>query len=138
MATWLMDTALLKAVGSPKAANLQKWFEAHDASIFLSAASLSEIVSSIEILSAKQSQRGAAQQKWFNDLTARYADRIHQVDAELAIRAGALLPSLRQAHPRHRLHDALLVATAQIHGHGLLTRREGVFGKWTEVPVATF
>jgi hypothetical protein len=29
-----------------------------------------------------------------------------------------------------------LIATAQIHGHGLITRREEVFGPWTQTPVA--
>jgi predicted kinase len=40
-------------------------------------------------------------------------------------------------HLHHRFHDALLVATAQIHGHGLVTRRDQTFGPWTKVPIAT-
>ena len=34
-----------------------------------------------------------------------------QIDSAIAARAGALLVSLTNAHPRHRFHDALLVAT---------------------------
>jgi hypothetical protein len=58
--------------------------------------------------------------------TSRNAARarfIHPVDAAIATRDGELLPHLTGGHPRHRFHDSLPVATAQIHGHGLTTRR---------------
>ena len=64
-------------------------------------------------------------------------DRIHPADAAIAIRAGRLLPFCNQGHVRHRFHDAVLVATAQMRGHGLLTKREGVFGAWTKVALAS-
>jgi hypothetical protein len=38
---------------------------------------------------------------------------------------------------RHRFHDAVLAATAQIHGHRLLTKRVSIFGAWTQVKVAS-
>jgi hypothetical protein len=40
---------------------------------------------------------------------------------------------VRNGPARHHFHDALLVATAQILGHGVLTRRDGVFGPWIKV-----
>ncbi len=43
---------------------------------------------------------------------------------------------LQVGPPRHRFHDALLIATAQVFGHGLLTKREAVFRSWTNVKVA--
>jgi hypothetical protein len=55
---------------------------------------------------------------------------------ELFSRAGALMPYLRASPDRFRLHDAILVATAQVYGHGLLTRREDTFGSWTQTPIA--
>ncbi len=137
MSTWLMDTALFKILASPKATSFRHWLEAHDASVFLSAASLTEIAASIAKMPANPSQRGAGLRTWFTDLTSRYADRIHPVDLEIATRAGALLPSLQNVLPRHRFHDALLLATAQIHGHGLLTRRDTIIGPRTNVPLAT-
>jgi hypothetical protein len=136
MTTWLIDTALFKMLASPKAASLRNWLEANDASLFLSAASLTEIAAGIAKMPASQSHRAQALRAWFDEFATRYADRIHVVDPEIATRAGALLPSLRNGYPRHRLHDALLVATAQAHGHGLLTRRDGVFGPWTQTPIA--
>jgi toxin FitB len=135
MSTWLMDTALFKMLATRKAKPLLQWCEANDASLYISAASLTEIVRGIDKLPESQSQRANAQRKWLDEITARFADRIHPVDAAIAIRAGGVLPSLTIGHPRHRLHDALLVATAQLHGHGLITRRDGIFGPWTQTPI---
>ena len=113
-----------------------EWCEANKPSLFVSAASLTEIARGIDKLLGSQSQRANAQRKWLDEITARFADRIHPVDAAIAIRAGGVLPSSTIGHPRHRFHDALLVATAQLHGHGLITRREETFGPWTKVPIA--
>ena len=134
MTTWLMDTALFKTLGSPRT---RQWFEDNEASVFLSAVSLAEVGAYITKISPGQRQRASALRAWFRELASRYADRIHPVDHEIAIRAGELTPSVQNGHSRHRSHDALLVATAQIHGHGLLTRREGIFGSWIKVPIAT-
>jgi toxin FitB len=136
MTTWLMDTALFNTLASPKATSLRNWLEANDASVFLSAASLTEIAASIGKMSANRWQRGDALRTWFDEIITRFADRIHPVDAAIATRAGALLPSRTNGHLRHRFHDALLVATAQIHGHGLITRRDDTFGPWTQTPIA--
>jgi hypothetical protein len=46
------------------------------------------------------------------------------------------LPYRQQSNDaRHRFHDAVLAATAQIHGHSLLTNRVTIFGTWTHVKV---
>jgi len=66
-----------------------------------------------------------------------FNDRIHPVDINVAVRAGRLLPHCQAGPARHRFHDALLAATAQIHGHGLLTKRDAVFSSWTQVKVAS-
>lgn len=136
MATWLMDTALFMMLASPKQMHLRRWCEANDASLFLATASLTEISAGIAKTSARQPQRGNALRVWFDDVTSSYADRIHLVDAEIAVRAGALMSRVKNGAQRHRAHDAVLVATAQAHGHGLLTRRDGIFGAWTNVPIA--
>ena len=133
MTTWLIDTALFAVLGTPKAEPLRRWCEDADASLYLSAASLTEIAAAIA--RARTHPRSAALRKWLDGISDLFADRIHPIDSSIAIRAGALAPSLVNALPRHRRHDALLVATAQIHGHALLTRRDGVFGPRTNVPV---
>jgi hypothetical protein len=48
-----------------------------------------------------------------------------------------LLPHCNTGLPRYRFHDVVLVATAQTHGHGLLTKRDGVFGAWTKIALAS-
>jgi hypothetical protein len=50
--------------------------------------------------------------------------------------ASGLLPYRQIGPARHRFHDAVLAATAQVHGHGLLTKRQPVFGAGTQVKVA--
>ena len=44
--------------------------------------------------------------------------------------------SWRGGLPLHCFHDVLPVATAQVHGHCLLTKRDAVFGAWTGVKLA--
>jgi toxin FitB len=135
MSTWLMDTPLFNMLQTPKARPLLEWCEANKPSLFISAASLTEVALGIYKLPGSQSQRANAQRNWLDEIITRFADRIHPVDAAIATRAGTLLPSPTSL-PRHRFHDALLVATAQMHGHGLITRREETFGPWTQTPIA--
>jgi predicted nucleic acid-binding protein len=105
-------------------------------SVFLSTASLVELEVAIGRVSASQQLRICALRDWLDGLTSAFSDRIHLVDAAVAVRAGKLLPHCHTALPRYRFHDVVLAATAQMHGHGLLTKREGVFGAWTNIVVA--
>jgi predicted nucleic acid-binding protein len=136
MSTWLMDTALFKMLQTAKARPLLEWCEANDASLFISVASVTHLARGISKLPGSQSQRAAAQRNWLDEILTRFADRIHPVDATIATQAGALLPSLTTGHLQNRFHDALLVATARVHGHGLVTRRDDTFGPWTQTPIA--
>ena len=137
MGTWLIDTALFKSLapGAPKSSCLRNWIETHEDPIFLSTASLVELEAAIRTW-ARQAERANALHKWLDALVATFSDRIHPVDVNVAVRAGRLLPYCQAGFPRHRFHDALLAATAQVHGHGLLTKRDAVFGSWTQVKVA--
>lgn len=136
MKTWLIDPALFKTLATPNAKVLVKWCEANSASLYLSAASLTEVSAAVSKIKGKQPNRGKALQVWLNGLTNSFADRIHVVDAEISVLAGSVLTQLTSGLPRHRQHDAIYVATAQVHGHGLLTRRDGIFGAWTQTPIA--
>ncbi len=137
MSTWLIDTPLFNLLGTLKAKPLLEWYDANDPSLFISAASLTEIVAGVGKTPASQSRHGDAQRRWLNEITTRFADRIHPVDAAVATRAGALLQRLTSGSPRHRFHDSLLVATTQDPSHGPITRRDGIFGPWTQTPIAT-
>jgi predicted nucleic acid-binding protein len=135
MSTWLLDTPLFNMLATPKAKPLLEWCLANKPSLFISTASLTEVARGINKLSGFQSERAHAQRKRLDEITTRFADRIHPVDVAIAVRAGRVLPSLTNGQPRHRFHDALLVATAQLQGHGLITRRDGIFGPWTQTPI---
>ena len=135
MPTWLVDPALLKSSGSPNPTPLQRWCKEKNPSLYLSQASICMIAAAIEKSSKRQSERRSALNAWLDDLTTRFADRIHDVDAAISKSAGVILPQLTTGHPRHYLHDAILVATARANGHGLVTRRDAVFGSWTQTPI---
>jgi PIN domain nuclease of toxin-antitoxin system len=137
--TWLIDTALFATLGpaSSQKSGLRYWLDAHREPVFLSAASLVEIEAAIGRVPASQLARINALGNWLDGLLSAFGDRIHPADAAIAIRAGRLLPSCNQGHVRHRFHDAVLVATAQACGHGLLSKRVTVFGAWTKVALAS-
>jgi predicted nucleic acid-binding protein len=131
----IIDTPLFKMLVAPIPTNLQKWCETNEADLYLSVASVTEVAIAINKVSVKQPNRGKAQREWLESIQWEFSDRIHAIDTSIASRAAALMPRLSQSSPRFRVHDAYLVATAQIHGHGLLTRRDDVFGLWTQIPV---
>ena len=139
MKTWLIDTALFAtlAPASFQKSGLRHWLDTHREPVFLSAASLVEIETAIGRVPASQQARISALRDWLEGLISTFSDRIHLVDAAVAVRAGRLLPLCHTGLARHRFHDAVLVATAQAHGHGLLTKRDGVFGAWTKVALAS-
>ena len=139
MKTWLVDTALFATLGpaSSQKSGLRYWLDAHREPVFLSAASLVEIEVAIGRIPASQLARVNALRSWLDGLLSAFGDRIHPADAAIAMRAGRLLPFCNQGHVRHRFHDAVLVATAQAYGHGLLSKRVTVFGAWTKVALAS-
>ena len=105
--------------------------------LFLLAASLVEIEAVIERIRPRDAKRADALHQWLDGLVTTFGDRIHPIDVNIAIRAGRLLPYRQQSEDaRHRFHDAVLAATAQVHGHHLLTKRVSIFGAWTQVKVA--
>jgi predicted nucleic acid-binding protein len=100
--------------------------------LFLSEASVVHLRLAIGRIPSKYPNRGDLD-KWLDCVVANFSDRIHPVDAQVASRAGALM-----RNPFRRLHDALLVATAQVHGHDLLTLRGEDFEPWAKVTLVTW
>jgi toxin FitB len=137
--TWLIDTPLFTTLSplSSQRSGLRQWLDTHREPVFLSTASLVEIEAAIERVPASQQARISALRHWLDGLISTFSDRIHPVDAAVAVRAGRLLPHCHTGLARHRFHDAVLLGTAQLYGHGLLTRRDAVFGAWTEIAVAS-
>ena len=88
MSTWLMDTPLLKMLTPEKAKPLLDWCEANDASLFISAASLAHVAQGIDKLPTSQSQGAKALRNWLDRIIDRFGDRIHPVDAAIAMPRG--------------------------------------------------
>jgi hypothetical protein len=93
--TWLIDTALFKSLasGAPKGSTLRHWLESHEDPIFLSVASLVEVEAAIQRIRARHAKRADAMHEWLEGLVKTFGDRIHPVDASVAIQAGRLLPN---------------------------------------------
>lgn len=139
MRTWLIDTALFStlAPASSQKSGLRHWLEAHREPVFLSAVSLVEIEAAIGRVPASQPARTSVLRNWLDSLLSTFRDRVHPMDAAVAVRAGRLLPLCHAGLARHRFHDGVLVATSQVHGHALLSKRDAVFGAWTKVVLAS-
>jgi hypothetical protein len=127
--TWLIDTALFKSLapGGPQGDTLRSWIETHEDPLFLSAA-FRELKAVIDKIRGRETKRAEALQAWFDGLVTTFGDGIHPIEIHVAVRAGSLLPYRQEGLPRDRFCDVVLAVTAQIHGHGLLTKRVSVIG----------
>ena len=137
MESWLIDTALFESLapGGPQTDSFRQWLETHEDPVFLSAASIRKIEAAIKRIPASQGERVDALTKWLDGLVTNFSDRIDPLDGKVAARATEIRQ--RTGFISVRYHDALLAATAQLYGHGLLTKRLPAFGAWTNVKVAS-
>lgn len=135
MSGWLIDTRLFKHLGpggGGRKPSFRDWLSACDAPIFLSMISLVEINASIQkVHDTPRERRKAELDAWLDHIVGHYADRIIPVDAQTAKLAGVLM-NRSHAPGASRLSDALLAATARIHGHALVTERKADF-----IPIGT-
>lgn len=128
MTGWLLDTNILSQLapdkdGWPKAPKaLGEWLLRNADQLYLSALSVVEIKAGIEKLRRAGSQRRAVDlDSWLDRILTMYGERILSLDAEVGKVAGVLTEDAR-ANSRHPdLSDVLIAATAQAHGHGLMT-----------------
>jgi hypothetical protein len=77
----------------------------HREPVFLSTVSLVEIEAAIGRVPASQQPHICALRNWLDGLISTFSDRIHLVDAAVAVRAGQLLPHCHAGYPRYRFHD---------------------------------
>jgi predicted nucleic acid-binding protein len=118
--TWLVDTNVISEIR--KGARCDPavaawWAGVEDRDLFLSVLSLGEIRRGIEALRPRAPGRAETLAMWLTDIAESFGERILDVDAAVAEAWGRLsgprsLPTV----------DALLAATAQVHGLVLVTR----------------
>ena len=125
---YLLDTNViseLRKVGSGKAdARVVAWAQGVDAAaLYISAITLLELELGVLQIERRDAAQGAMLRAWLDgQVVPAFGDRILAVDAEVARRCA----QLHVPDPRAE-RDALIAATALIHGMTLVTRKTSDF-----------
>ena len=118
--TFLLDTNVVSDLrrATPRHARLRAWFDgqAPDA-LGLSVVTIGEIRQGIEQVRRRDPTQAHVLGRWLDDLGRFYADRLVPVDQDVANEWGRLR-ALRSVP----VVDALIAATARVHGLTLVTR----------------
>ena len=138
---FLIDTCVVSEfVRLKPSPRVLAWFgDVPEARIYLSDITLGEIRKGILRLSDVTKARRL--QAWLdNDLRSRFHGRLLSVDAEVAMEWGAVCAEAERAGTPRPVIDAMLAATARVHGLTLVTRntadfehvRVDLFNPWTD------
>jgi predicted nucleic acid-binding protein len=120
---YLLDTNIvseLRKVRSGKAdRNVAQWADSVDsAELFVSAITIQELEIGILLAERKDAPKGAVLRAWMDQhVLPAFADRILPIDTAVALRGAAL----HVPEPRP-VRDALIAATALVHGMPVVTR----------------
>jgi predicted nucleic acid-binding protein len=121
--SYLLDTNVvseLRKIGDDKAdANVVAWIEAEDAArFFISAITIFEMERGVLAIQRRDATQGARLRAWLdNHVRPEFAGRILPVDDEVATRCAHL-----HVPDRRNEVDALIAATALVHGLTVVTR----------------
>ncbi|WFU26589.1 type II toxin-antitoxin system VapC family toxin [Bradyrhizobium sp. CB1717] len=130
---FLLDTNVISELRRPDKAhrNVAPWANAIPAaSFFISAISILEIEIGARLIARKDTAQGALLRNWIdNHILARFEHRILAIDTAVAQRCA----QLHVPNPRAE-RDALIAATALVHGLTIVTRNVGDFES-TGVPL---
>ncbi len=125
---FVLDTNVvseLRKLGDGKAdANVVAWISSVDAAtLYLSAISLMELELGVLLAEKRQSPAASLLRTWMDSVVLpEFAERILPVDKDVALRCATLHVSTTRPHA-----DALIAATALVHGMSLVTRNVSDF-----------
>ncbi|MCS3727683.1 type II toxin-antitoxin system VapC family toxin [Bradyrhizobium betae] len=123
---FLLDTNVISELRRPDKAdrNVVAWADAIPAAnFFMSAISILEIELGARLIARKDAAQGAVLRTWIDDqVLARFEGRILAVDTVVAQRCA----QLHVPNPKAE-RDALIAATALVHGLTVITRNVGDF-----------
>lgn len=123
---FLLDTNVISELRRPDKAdrNAVAWANAVPAAnIFMSVISILEIELGARLIERRDAAQGTILRAWINDqVLARFEGRILAIDTVVAQRCA----QLHVPHPRAE-RDALIAATALVHGLTVVTRNVGDF-----------
>jgi toxin FitB len=120
--TFLLDTNVLSEARKPRGdPAIKRWMKTvAGRDLYLSVLVVGEIRQGIERLRRRDPDQADVFESWLGRLRQEYAERILDVTAEVAEEWGRM----NVPHPLPAV-DALLAATAKIHGLTLVTRNTG-------------
>lgn len=130
MAAYLLDTNVVSELRKPRPhGGVLAWLQAvDDKDLFLSAVTIGEIQAGIELTREQDPAKAAENETWLAEVAASYA--------VLPMDAAAFRVWARLMHRRSDtlIEDAMIAATAQVHGLSVVTRNVANF-KAFGVPV---
>jgi toxin FitB len=125
---FVLDTNIvseLRKIRHGKAnAGVAKWAEHTDAAdLYVSAISIHELEVGVLLLERRDPSQGAMIRAWMNDhVLPAFSGRVLPVDTAVALRSARL-----HVPDRRPERDALIAATALVHGMTIVTRNVGDF-----------
>jgi len=125
---FLLDTnvvsELRKAAAGKADSNVCRWADAVDAAeLFVSVVTLQELEIGVLLAQRKDPTKGALLRSWMDQhVLPAFAERVLPVDTAVALRSALLhVPDVRP------VRDALIAATALVHGMKVVTRNVADF-----------
>ena len=126
MSGHLLDTSVISELAPDRTARrdvLADWLQAHGEALFVPVIAVAEIEQGIAKLHRKGGEERAARlSDWLGRLVDGFGERVLNVDAVVARRAGALSDAATAAGDHPGLADVLIAATAAVHGFAVATR----------------
>jgi predicted nucleic acid-binding protein len=128
---YLLDTNVLSDLSpgrSVGATSLVDWLRRNGDLCYLSVVTLTEVAYGVAWLRHRGATVKAARLgNWLEEVFHAHEGRIISVDNDIALQAGSLMAAMRAAGAEPDLADALIAATAKVHGMEVLTFNEADF-----------